>query len=222
MLAVVFSIGLAFASLELPSIAHRALVDHAPSLAGDPLADGTGRLRVEMFLRHYHLRTIGYACFGIMIGLIVAGFALGRSGLAAAGAALMFLPVFAQFATVMFFLAGLGLLNLVWLPVLDVSFDIGSLGDIVYLPYRVLRWGFLQLGVDVHTWLVVGLLAGGLLLFIVATWVWFAARSSGRDVADSWVYRLSRHPQYLGWIVYFFRQQTDIHAHDTGISGNNM
>jgi hypothetical protein len=31
------------------------------------------------------------------------------------------LPAFAQFAGVMFFLAGLGVLNAIWLPILDIT-----------------------------------------------------------------------------------------------------
>jgi HEAT repeat protein/protein-S-isoprenylcysteine O-methyltransferase Ste14 len=139
-----------------------------------------------------------------MVALIAAGFVLGRGRMAAAGAALMFLPVFAQFATVMFFLAGLGLLNLVWLPVLDIGFDVGRLGDIVYLPYRALvRLGG-SLGVDLHGPLVVLLVGGGLLLFAAGTLAWFVARTRDRDVADFWVYRVSRHPQYLGWLLWSY------------------
>jgi HEAT repeat protein len=33
---------------------------------------------------------------------------------------------------------------------------------------------------------------------------WFYARAQKKDVADLWVYRFSRHPQYLGWIVWSY------------------
>ena len=33
---------------------------------------------------------------------------------------------------------------------------------------------------------------------------WLRARSSGEYVAKSWVYRISRHPQYLGWIIWTY------------------
>jgi protein-S-isoprenylcysteine O-methyltransferase Ste14 len=117
---------------------------------------------------------------------------------------MLFLPVFAQFATVMFFLAGLGLLNVVWLPVLEAGFDTGQLGDIVYLPYRALRWAVAPLGIDIHGPVVALLVGGGLFLFTLGTLAWFAARFRGRDVADFWVYRVSRHPQYLGWILWSY------------------
>jgi HEAT repeat protein/protein-S-isoprenylcysteine O-methyltransferase Ste14 len=203
-LALVFAIGLTFASVELPRLLHETLVRTAPSIDVQTHADETAEFLTGLFMQHYHLRTIGYVCFGLMLVLIVAGFATGKTGLSSLGAGLLFLPVFAQFATVMFFLAGLGLLNLAWLPVLDVSFDIGRLGDIVYLPYDLLLALFRGWGVDIHRPLVLLTIGGGLLLFVLGTLAWFVARQRGKSVADLWIYRLSRHPQYLGWIVWSY------------------
>jgi HEAT repeat protein/protein-S-isoprenylcysteine O-methyltransferase Ste14 len=203
-LAIVFSVGLTFASLELPRLVHSALVKATPALEGDSHADETTIFRTDLFMDHYRFRIVGYVCFGLMVVLITAGFVSGKAGLSTIGAAVMFLPVFAQFAGVMFFLAGLGFLNLAWLPVLDVSFDVGRLGDIVYLPYDALLSLFRGWGVDAHRPLVYLLLGAGLLLFILGTLAWFVARHRGKGVADFWVYRVSRHPQYLGWIVWSY------------------
>jgi HEAT repeat protein/protein-S-isoprenylcysteine O-methyltransferase Ste14 len=203
-LALVFSIGLTFASVEMPRLLHSALVKATPALEGDSHGDETTVYRTELFMDHYHFRLIGYACFGLMVVLIVAGFASGKAGLSAAGAAAMFLPVFAQFAGVMFFLAGLGFLNLAWLPMLDISFDVGRLGDIVYWPYDALVSLFARWGIDVHGPLVYTAIGAGLLLFVLGTLTWFVARNRKQNVADFWVYRLSRHPQYLGWIVWSY------------------
>jgi protein-S-isoprenylcysteine O-methyltransferase Ste14 len=203
-LAVVFSVGLTFASVELPRLLNSALEKTTPALEGDSHADQTAVYRTELFMDHYHFRVIGYACFGLMVVLILAGFASGKAGLSSVGAAALFLPVFAQFAGVMFFLAGLGFLNLTWLPVLDVSFDTGRLGDIVYWPYDALMSLFGGWGVDAHRPIVYFLLGAGLFLFVLGTLAWFVARHRGKSVADFWVYRISRHPQYLGWIVWSY------------------
>lgn len=69
------------------------------------------RFKTELFIAHFHLRLIGYTCLALLVLAIVVGFATRRAGLAAVGAVGFMLPVFAQFAGVMFFLAGLGLLN---------------------------------------------------------------------------------------------------------------
>jgi protein-S-isoprenylcysteine O-methyltransferase Ste14 len=204
LLAVIFSIGLTFASVELPGLLNKALYGRVPALDGDSHADDSAELRTELFISHYHLRLIGYICFGLMLIFIAAGFITGKRGFASAGALMIFLPVFAQFATVMFFLAGLGVLNVVWMPVLDISFDAGQLGDIVYLPYRLLRSLFLKMGVDIHYPLVYLLVGLGLLLFIMGTFTWFVSRQKKKHMADFWVYRISRHPQYLGWIVWSY------------------
>lgn len=204
LLAVIFSIGLTFASVELPGLLQKALYDKVPALDGDSHADESTEYRTELFMSHYNIRLIGYICFGLMAALIAAGFFTGKKGLASTGALLMFLPVFAQFAAVMFFLAGLGVLNVIWLPVLDISFDAGRLGDIVYLPYNLLRSLFFKAGVDIHYPLVYGLIGLGLLLFVLGTFAWFTARQRRKNMADFWVYRISRHPQYLGWIVWSY------------------
>jgi len=204
LLAVIFSIGLTSASVELPGLLNKALYGTIPALEGDSHADESAVTRTELFINHYHLRLIGYICFGLMLLLIAAGFITGKKGFASAGALLMFLPVFAQFAAVMFFLAGLGVLNVMWMPVLDISFNAGQWGDIVYLPYRLLRSLFLKIGFDVHYPLVYFLVGTGLLLFIIGTYTWFVSRERKKDMADSWVYRISRHPQYLGWIIWSY------------------
>jgi protein-S-isoprenylcysteine O-methyltransferase Ste14 len=204
LLAVIFSIGLTFASVELPGLLNKALYDRVPALDGDSHADESTELRTELFISYYHLRLIGYVCFGLMIVIIAAGFITGKRGLASAGALMIFLPVFAQFATVMFFLAGLGVLNVIWMPVLDISFNAGQLGDIVYLPYRLVRSLFLKMGVDIHYPLVYLLIGIGLLFFIMGTFTWFISRQRKKTMADFWIYRISRHPQYLGWIVWSY------------------
>ena len=204
-LAAVFSLGLTFASIELPDLLQKALYDHVPALSGDSHADNFAVTRTEIFMRHYHLRFIGYVCFGLMVLTILTGFIFGKKGLASTGALLMFLPVFAQFAGVMFFLAGLGILNIIWLPVLDISFDAGRLGDVVYVPYRLLRFIFTRIGgIDIHAPLVYACIGIGLMFFILGTLTWLFARYRKRDMADFWVYKISRHPQYLGWIIWSY------------------
>ncbi len=121
-LALIFTVALSFASVELPYMIDQAVMDAVPTPGFDSQAGEVNRIKTDLFISHYHLRGVGYACFGAILLLIGVGFATKKSGLAALGALAFMLPVFAQFAGVMFFLAGLGLLNILWLPVLDVSF----------------------------------------------------------------------------------------------------
>jgi len=203
-LAVVFTIGLTFASIELPSLLSSLLYRTIPHPAGDSHADDLSVFRTELYIQHYHIRLIGYISLALVIMLIAAGFITKRSGLASAGAFVFLLPIFAQFAGVMFFLAGLGILNLIWLPILDTSFKFLSLGDIAYVPYRILSYLSSLFSFDIHTPLVYALTGLGLLIFFLGTVAWLYARFQKRNIADFWIYRLSRHPQYLGWIIWSY------------------
>jgi len=203
-LALVFTIGLSFASVELPHLVDDAIMEAVPTPGFDSQVDEVSRLKTQLFISHYHLRGVGYFCFGVVILLIGAGFATRRSGFAALGALAFMLPVFAQFAGVMFFLAGLGLLNVVWLPVLDISFALSGLGEVIRAPFDVLRWVFGLFGANGFWPIVYFFIGFGLLIFFLGTLAWLFARARKEEVAVSWVYRISRHPQYLGWIIWSY------------------
>ncbi len=155
-------------------------------------------------MAHFHVRAIGYVAFFVLIGLIAAGFATRRTGLATLGAVGVLLPVFAQFAGVMFFLAGLGVLNAVWLPVLDVSYELQNWGLVINAPNDALRWLLGLAGVRSIWPTTVFFIASGALVFFVGVYAWLAAHARREPVAGSWMYRLSRHPQYLGWILWTY------------------
>lgn len=204
LLAVIFTVGLTFASVELPFRIDEALQGSIPSLNEDSHASAAAVVKTELFMAHYHVRAVGYVGFALLVGLIVAGFATRRTGLATLGALGFMLPVFAQFAGVMFFLAGLGALNALWLPVLDLSWGLQDWGLVVRAPNDLLRWGLGLVGVHSVWPTIVFFTAAGILLFIVGSYAWLTARARGRSVADFWVYRISRHPQYLGWILWTY------------------
>ena len=204
LLAVIFTIGLTFASVELPRLADSFLQRTVSHPGGDSHASDLGVFKAELFIKHYHIRLIGYACFILVLLLIAVGFITNRSGLATLGAIGFILPVFAQFAGVMFFLAGLGILNLFSMPILDISPDILRLGDIVYVPYRFLIYIHSLFHSDIHYRLIYIFIGSGLLLFTLGTITWFYARIQKKNVADFWVYRICRHPQYLGWIIWSY------------------
>jgi protein-S-isoprenylcysteine O-methyltransferase Ste14 len=204
LVAVAFTVGLTFASIELPRQAHEILVGRVASPGFDSASSPMNRERTEAWITHHHLRAIGYASLALVVGLIVTGFATRRTGLASLGAVALFLPVFAQFALEMFFLAGLGLLRLVWLPALDLSYGVLGLADAVRWPYDGAVALGSALGVRLGAWLPQLLMALGLMVFTLGTVDWFRARFGGPNTADQGVYRLSRHPQYLGWILWSY------------------
>jgi HEAT repeat protein len=204
LLAVVFTIGLTFASIELPRLLDTFLAKNIDTPDVATGLDELGDYKTELYLRYSHLRLVGYGCLALIAIMIVVGFITEKSGWTSAGALFLFLPVFGHFAATMFFLGGLGFLRLLWLPLLDVSFRLFRLGDIINLPYNTLADLFSLAGLGRRielSYLVTGL---GLLIFFLGTLTWFYARAQKKGVADLWVYRLSRHPQYLGWIIWSY------------------
>lgn len=204
LLAVIFMIGLTFASIELP----RLIDDFLGKNINTPnVATGLNELsdyKTELYFQYFHLRIIGYSCLALLIVLIIVGFVTEKTGITSAGALMLFLPVFGHFAATMFFLGGLGFLRLLWLPLLDVSFNLFRLGDIINLPYHFLEFCCTSVGINPWpnlSWFITAL---GLLIFLLGTLTWFYARMQQQQVANFWIYRLSRHPQYLGWIIWSY------------------
>ena len=94
LLAAVFTAGLMFASVEIPGAVDRLLDREIPFPDVATGQDELTAYKTELFLSHYHIRLIGYACLGLTLVLIVAGFVLEKHRLASAGAVILFLPVF--------------------------------------------------------------------------------------------------------------------------------
>jgi protein-S-isoprenylcysteine O-methyltransferase Ste14 len=211
--AVVFSVALTFGSVELPLLLNRGLeAAFGSKLFPQGIWSGPNESPSELYIQNHFLRPIGYACLAGVLALIVLGLVAERGRLAFAGALLFFLPVFGHFAIQMFFLAGLGFLRLIWMPILDGAYGLTGdhefwlfrLGDVAFLPYV----GILKLGDFVHLNLRLSLpyviMGIGIFLFSLAVIAWFRARWLNQGIAQYWVYRFSRHPQYLGWIVWSY------------------
>jgi len=202
--ALVFTAGLMFASVEAPRAVDRLLGEKVGSLDVATGQDGMSDYKTEIFLSHYHIRLIGYTCLGLVLVMIAAGFALEKRGLASAGAVILFIPAFGHFAATMFFLGGLAFLRFLWLPFLDVSFDVTRLGDIAVLPYQWVLDAFELAGINLYEELPFIITGLGIFIFAAGVLAWMRGRMKNQDVADFWIYRISRHPQYLGWIIWSY------------------
>lgn len=204
LLAIVFSTGLIFAFIELPRLLDTSLQNNLGFPQFDHGGGGNSTLKTEMFIQGLHLRWIGYGSLLLIVGLIILGYFTRKSGWALAGAIGLFIPVFGQFAYSMFFLAGLGFLRVGWLPFLEISFNLLDLGKVIYVPYWILLWFFGLFKWDAHNFLSWFFMAAGVFLFTWGVLIWFKSRYSGDKVATSRIYRISRHPQYLGWILWSY------------------
>lgn len=197
LLAVVFTVALTFTTLQLPVILGNWLSNYFPDI--HPVIEPE---RVAEFM--VVARPVGYACLGVIAILIVAGFVTGKRKLSIFGSFAFFLPTFGYFFASMFFLAGLGILRVPFIPLWDPNVNLMSFGDISYLPYVALVYPFWLGGVDIRmaiSWVAVGL---GLFIFVLGTITWFYGKVQRRKTVDFWIYRYTRHPQYLGFIIWSY------------------
>jgi len=197
LLAVVFTVALAFATLQLPVILGNWLSNSFPDI--HPVIEPE---RMAEFMAV--ARPIGYACLAVIAILIAAGFMTGKRKLSIFGSFAFFLPTFGYFFASMFFLAGLGILRIPFIPFWDPGINLMNLGDISYLPYMAVVYPSWLAGVDIRmaiSWVAVGL---GLFIFVLGTITWFYGRVQGRKTVDFWIYRYTRHPQYLGFMIWSY------------------
>jgi hypothetical protein len=201
----VFTLALTFATLELPRILNRVLVAYFGDIPADVLRRGSEPQSIETLMNY--ARPAGYASLVVVFVLIVVGFVTERRILSSVGSFAFFIPAFGYFAASMFFLAGIGIIRIMWLPFWDLSPMLLELGDVAYLPYWIVTYPFTIL-VGAHEAYLVGnllaylALAVGLMIFGIGTFTWFYGRLEGKKVFDFWIYKYSRHPQYLGFIMW--------------------
>lgn len=193
-LATVFACTFLFLTVEIPYRLNFLLRNYFPDLAFQFEL-------IEKFLAQ--VRPIGYLCFIAVIALTVVGFAFGNKA-SSLGSFMFFLPTFGYFACSMFFLAGLGILRIVWAPLWDVSPDLLKLGDVVYVPAILLVYLFSLFRLDVRVPLSFLFIASGLLTFFMAVFTWMYGKLRGKELVDFWIYKFSRHPQYLGFLLWSY------------------
>lgn len=200
-LAVVYGLGSTFFTLEVERLIERHLTPHIQSSPGVAEFNHMIYADVDSWIAAKEFRWIGYTCVVLLLLLALVGLAADRKKLAALGSLGFILPIYAYFILHMSFLAGLGALTALWTPLWGRWV---RLGDIAYLPYMLLTYPPSLLGADIRRPLVGLISTMGLLVFILGILAWFYARYHKKGTADFWIYRFTRHPQYLGWIVWSY------------------
>lgn len=165
----------------------------------------------EVSKRVEALRPFGYISFIATLVLILAGFIIRRMKISILGSLAMYLPTFGYFASAMFFLAGIGVLRLLWLPLLDLCPIILRLGDVIYLPYLLLAlpisliaWAFQLSFMDLSALLSLIIMVMGLIIFFLGVFTWLYGKFKGIRIIDFWIYQYSRHPQYFGFLLWSY------------------
>lgn len=209
--SAIFTITLLYSTIELPHLINKFLLDVFPDY-------GFQWNEAEKFINS--IRPISYACFIATIFLIIIGFILKKSQLSFLGSFVLYLPTFSYFASVMFFLTGIGIIRILWLPIIELfpgswpekiyaaSYFL-ELGDFIYMPYDMLRFIFMNLAKDFplyifdNTFFYLLVYLSSILFFLSCT-SWFYAKFKGLKIIDFFIYKYSRHPQYLSFLIWSY------------------
>ncbi len=210
-LSAIFIIALLYSTLILPHRLHRLLLRWIPDY-------GLHWIEAEATIEA--LRPLGYLCFTLFLLLIIIGFLLRWFRLSALGSLGLYLPTFSYFASTMFFLAGLCVLRVIWLPLMELVpapwihrphlfEELLDVADAVYLPYIPLRVLLSLLSASpilrhVDQFIFNLLIFLGSATLFLGSQTWLYGRLIGRDLIDFWAYRYSRHPQYLGLLIWSY------------------
>jgi protein-S-isoprenylcysteine O-methyltransferase Ste14 len=217
--AIVYGIGTTFFTIELERLVERTITPHIQASSKVSTISHEIYAGVDRFMTSKHVRFIGYTCVVLIILLALIGLITEKRGLASLGSISFILSIYAYFVLHMSFLAGLGVLTALWAPFWG---DLVKLGDIAYLPYIILVYPFSLVEIDIRRFLAGFSVSLGLFIFILGVFAWFYARFQKKGVADFWIYRFSRHPQYLGWIIWSYGLMLRVaFRHDTMLQSAN-
>ncbi len=158
------------------------------------------------------LKVVALIILIFLILLIIVGFLLQKFKLSFTSSLISMLPVFGYFGISMTWLFGPSALMLLWFPISETCPEILGLGDIVFAPFLVPllaswnsidRWNYgdytaLATIILVLTFLII---VGGMFLLVFSITTWLYGKSHGHELINFWIYKYSRHPQYLGFLV---------------------
>ena len=222
-LAIVYGIGTTFFTIEIERLIEQTITPRI--VANQTVSELNGELYsgIDQFMESRHVRLIGYICLVTIVVMSALGLFLEKKGLASLGSLGFILSIYAYFVLHMSFLAGLGILTALWSPFWG---KLVKLGDIVYLPYVILVYPFSRFGLDIRRFAAYTIGDIGLLIFVLGVISWFYARIIKKNTADFWIYRFTRHPQFLGWILWSYglmllvalRRDTPLGAANPGAS----
>jgi len=203
-IAILFSTGLIFATLQLPYLFDN-WIQHAFKFPGFDQASSTLQMsKSDLYFQYLHIKTIGLVCLIITFLLVIIGLVTNKLNLSVLGAVALFVPIFGHFTVTMFFLAGLSFLRFLWIPFTGLSPLIMRLGDILLIPNNWIQEAGKLFNVDLQFSTSVIFISSGVLLFVIGVYNWFNTKFNKGNVVTAWTYKISRHPQYLGWIIWSY------------------
>ncbi len=205
-LAIIFTIGLIFATFGIPTIVNEFLRKYIPDFGLIPLESDI----------YYKFKLYGYISLSILLLLIIAGIILGKTRLLTTSSIVVNLSFFGYFAFAMFVFAGIGVLRVIWYPLVSLSPQLMRLGDAtltpILLPIIIMKCFINHIN---YHWLIhfsqsmwflasIGLMAIGGFIMFLGIFTFLYGKFIKCEIIDFWIYKFIRHPQYLGFIIYSY------------------
>ncbi len=230
-LSILFSTVFYYIFSIIPLALHEILLQYIP----DPYFSGGDSSSIYNSIEE-ELFPIGTLLFLILILLIIIGLVIKRFKLSSLSSFALYLPVFANFCFIMFKFAGLGLTRFLWYPILQINPYILDLGDFIvpltflvedleHLLYSVTPPPLNLLIMPIYflvriffAIVISSLGAFGAGIFLLSIVTWFYGKFTKKNLLDFWVYKYSRHPQYLGLILWSYALNVSLLPISIGIS----
>ncbi len=192
-LAILFTISLFYLTLEFHNLLNKILL---------PVFPGTTLYIVDSPL----IRLIGLICLCFIIAVIMLGFIVKRLVISKVGSFVLFLPTFAHFFMAMFLLGGLQVFQIMLLPLDSSEFNILTLGSIIKLPYLIIDYlaSFSSNADLVVRYFCYGIILIGLIIFAFGVVAWLQGVTYKKEIVDFSIYKYSRHPQFLGYLIWSY------------------
>lgn len=193
LLAALFTISLFYLTLEFDNLLNKILL---------PVFPGTSFPIRESPL----IRLIGLICLCFIIIVIILGFIVKRLVISKVGSFILFLPTFAHFFMAMFLLVGLQAFQIILLPLDSSEFNILTLGSIIKLPYMIIDYlaSFSSNADLVVRYFCYGIILIGLIIFAFGVIAWLQRVIYRKEIVDFSIYKYSRHPQFLGYLIWSY------------------
>lgn len=199
-----FALAITYASLELIRFINTWMLGVVPDCV--LLSDFPRCQEIESVLQ-----IPGYVSLAIVFAVIVAGFILDKTKLTLLGTLLLYLPTIGYFAFTMFFLAGVGVLRFLWYPFIN-SEILFRLGLITYSPLWLINSVLSGIASviapgtswDFSTVICFIFMFVGLFIFILGMTIFLYDRLTHKPLSTGGLYKFTRHPQYLGFIIWSY------------------
>ncbi|TKJ23977.1 MAG: hypothetical protein CEE43_02095 [Promethearchaeota archaeon Loki_b32] len=160
-----------------------------------------------------NIQEIGLICLCIIIIIIILGFIIKNVTISSIGSFILFLPTFAHFLGGMFLLVGIQVLQVILFPLNSSEYDLLSFGSIIKLPYIIIEYFYndnikltsFSMNKELFiTYFSYGIILIGLVIFSYGVIAWLQGVLKKKDIFDFSIYKYSRHPQYLGYLLWSY------------------